>query len=98
MNWLEARMEYWLENMRRASMTKDFRDKGGPRVPTSEELDSWFDDGKQVPPSNHTRESIRSAIKSRNPVRFNRMMRDFRWMQKQMKKMGLNPEDARWLL
>ena len=48
------------------------------------------------PPSNLA--TLRKRIYSLSPVRWKRMQRDFRWMQKQMKKMGLNPEDARWLL
>lgn len=44
------------------------------------------------------KEDIWAELKSRNPVRVNRLQRDYRWVQKQMKKMGLNPEDARELL
>lgn len=44
------------------------------------------------------KEEILLHLKQKNPVRMYRMKRDFRWMQRQMKKMGLNPEDARELL
>ena len=43
-------------------------------------------------------ESVRRLIRHRNPVRWYNLQRDFKWVQKEMKKMGLNPEDARYIL
>lgn len=42
-------------------------------------------------------EAIR-ILRQKNFVRMSRMEKDFRWMKREMKKMGLNPEDARYLL
>jgi hypothetical protein len=45
-----------------------------------------------------TKEDIRKVMSNRNPVRFWQLQRDFKWLQRQMKKAGLNPEDARYIL
>lgn len=45
-----------------------------------------------------TREDVQRALKFRNPVRYRQVMGDIRWVEKQLKKMGLNPEDWRVLL
>lgn len=43
-------------------------------------------------------EDVRAEISKVNPVKFWQMRRDFKWLQRQMKKLGLNPEDARYIL
>jgi hypothetical protein len=43
-------------------------------------------------------EQVREILRRKNPVRMARLQSDSRWLRRQMKKMGLNPEDARWLL
>lgn len=45
-----------------------------------------------------TRDEIIAYLEMRNPTRMWSLRRNYRWVQKQMKKMGLNPEDARELL
>lgn len=42
--------------------------------------------------------AIRKELCTRNYVRWLRLQRDFAWMQKEMKKMGYNPEDARQII
>jgi hypothetical protein len=49
-----------------------------------------------MPP--RTREEVIERVKAINPIRWRMMRRDFKWLQKEMHKMGLNPEDARFLL
>lgn len=49
------------------------------------------------PPRPTTLDSLRGHMRSKNPVRWHRLRRDFAWMQREMRKLGLNPEDARWL-
>lgn len=44
------------------------------------------------------RHEILAYLERKNSVRMWQLRRNFKWMQKQMKKMGLNPEDARELL
>ncbi len=45
-----------------------------------------------------TRDKIRDFFQARNRWRWNRLQRDYAWLRKEMKKVGLNPEDARYLL
>ena len=43
-------------------------------------------------------DDVRQLIRYRNPVRWHNLQKDFKWVQKQMVRMGLNPEDARYIL
>ncbi len=45
-----------------------------------------------------TRDKIRDFFQARNRWRWNRLQRDYAWLRKEMKKVGLNSEDARYLL
>lgn len=45
-----------------------------------------------------TLEQARAILKARNRLRWWGMQRDYKWLQKEMLKMGLNPEDARFML
>lgn len=45
-----------------------------------------------------SREQIIEAVKARNPHRWWRLQWDYKWLEKQMKRLGQNPEDARELL
>ena len=40
----------------------------------------------------------RDYLKAKNPMRWRRMTADFRWAQKQLLQIGIDPEDVRWLL
>ena len=53
---------------------------------------------KLLPPKKFDTEMIWKHLKSKNLVRAYRVKSDYRWMQRELKKLGLNPEDARWLL
>lgn len=72
-----------------------------PRPASDEDRAGWFaaaETQTKQKPAMGTREQIRGYLFSMNPVRMRRIQRDYRWMQRQMQKAGLNPEDARWLL
>ena len=45
-----------------------------------------------------TRKHLQDHIASKNKWRWRRLQRDYRWVEKEMKKLGLNPEEARFLL
>ena len=45
-----------------------------------------------------TLDDIRALIRHRNPIRWRQVQKDYRWVQKEMKRLGLNPEDARYIL
>ena len=42
--------------------------------------------------------ALRLSLVAKNWVRMRRLDKDFAWMQKQLKKMNVDPEAARWLL
>lgn len=66
-----------------------------PRFPTDEEVSAWF---RSAESNMRVAMTVRRELQSRNKVRWNRLQGDFAWMKKELKKMGLNPEDARWYL
>jgi hypothetical protein len=45
-----------------------------------------------------SRQKIREHMQIRNKWRWRRLVRDYGWLQREMKRIGLNPEDARFLL
>lgn len=45
-----------------------------------------------------TRKHLQDLMARRNKWRWRRLNRDYKWLEKEMKKLGLNPEDARFLL
>lgn len=49
-------------------------------------------------PKGKTRDGIRARLLLDNPIRWRRLQRDYRWLEKRMKKLGANPEDARFIL
>lgn len=70
-----------------------------PRDLEDEDLEGWesaSEAGFHIKP--RTREEVRAALRRRNPVRWAQCRSDLRWAERQMKKLGLNPEDARFML
>jgi len=45
-----------------------------------------------------TRQQVIAALEKKNSYRMWRIRHDFKWLRRQMKKMGQNPDDARELL
>jgi len=43
-------------------------------------------------------QTVEQHMRKKNFFRWHRLKRDYRWLQRQMKKMGMNPEEARWYL
>lgn len=67
-----------------------------PRSLTHEDVEGWNEKASnRTPPK--TRAAIIASISRSNPMRYARLRRDYRWLQKQARKHGLSPEDARWL-
>lgn len=73
------------------------REGPGPWALSTDDIESFHDaaDHRKGP---LTQDQIISVLKLRNWVRWHRLQSDFKWLQKQYKKMGLNPDDARYLL
>lgn len=73
-----------------------------PRPLTVEDRTGWADEqdkrGHRVSRTPQNLGEVRKLIKHRNPLRWMQLQRDFKWVQKEMKRLGLNPEDARYIL
>lgn len=68
--------------------------RGKKRKPTEEEIVEWLTPwGPAV-----TKEALIAAIKEKNKYHWWRLNYDYRWLQRQLKKMGYNPEEAKDLL
>ena len=52
----------------------------------------------QKPIPTMTVRRVQHDIMVKNPVRWMRLQKDLKWLQRVVKKMGYQPEDARWLL
>lgn len=67
---------------------------------TEDDRLSWYDAAgereKAIRPQ--TVADVQALVRNRNPIRWYQLQSDFRWLKKQMKKLGLNPEDARYML
>jgi hypothetical protein len=58
-----------------------------------------FDDIPSEPYySDRTRQKIRDFMSTEHGWRWRRLQRDYKWLERVMKKTGLNPEDARYIL
>lgn len=68
-----------------------------PRPLTPDDVGSFFKAAEKPKPPVKDAAWVRKQLSVRNPVRWARLQRDYRWMQKSMKKMGLNPEEARYI-
>jgi hypothetical protein len=89
-------LQFWHDNFdwpSRPSKNKQSR-------PLTEEDRLGWDTALNLQPRGNPRtfDSVRIQMRARNPVRFWQMQRDMRWLERQMKKAGYNPEDARFLL
>lgn len=72
---------------------------GQPRELTPEDRAGWNDAlDRRASMKPQTVESVRALIRQRNPIRWRQLQNDIKWVEKEMKKLGLNPEDARSIL
>lgn len=71
-----------------------------PRTPTPEDRESWLlaRDQQQEPPRPQDRETLRAYMAKKSPLRWRRFESDFKHLGKIYAKLGMNPEDVRWLL
>lgn len=67
--------------------------------PPSEEVEDWIAiASRREPPRSRDRETLRNYLKAKNPRRWALLQRQLRWAENQMLKLGMNPEDTRWIL
>lgn len=68
-----------------------------PRDVTVEDRASFFDAAANAKPPKNI-EEMRQRIANKNPVRWSRLQREMKWAGKEAIKMGMSPEDVRWIL
>ena len=69
-----------------------------PRELNNGDIVDWTTAGDHRKPTLRSKEQIIHAIKSKNSYRWFEYKRQRRWVQKQMRKLGLDPDDEKWLL
>ena len=74
------------------------RAKAEPRPLTEQDRVSWYSAQDRRTSNLRDMDAVKALIRQRNPIRWRCLRKDFAWMQKEMKRLGLNPEDARYLL
>jgi hypothetical protein len=89
-----------VDEVAKARIAGQPRPKGQPRNLTEADRIGWADaqDSRESSMKPRTIEDVKALVRNRNPIRWRQLQGDFRWLQKEMKKMGLNPEDARYIL
>lgn len=90
LNKIRSFIETWLDEMEDAIRERDDINEpsfGQPRRLTQNDLDSFFSPEHNV---------LREKMEKEHPYRWARMQRDVKWIKKEMKKLGLNPNDYRW--
>jgi len=82
-----------------AEWKKASKESNERRDLTEEDRLGWYDAGtSRKGPADRTIQDVRALVRNRNPVRWRQLQKNFKWVQKEMRKLGLNPEDARYLL
>lgn len=66
----------------------------GPRVPTEEERQEWIDSM----PEGVRPEDVRLALHDIDARKWRQLQLGMKWMKHELRKMGLNPDEARWYL
>lgn len=75
--------------------------KGKPkRRLTENDVLGWIEiaEKREGQPPRLTRDQWISYLRAKNPVRVRRMQSDFKWAQRMLLKIGVDPEEVRWLL
>lgn len=89
----------WWKDLQQAVVDAENAKNKKPRDLTSADLVSWDDAMmSRDRTAAKTVEQVRQAIRYKNPIRWMQLQGDIRWVKREMKKMGMNPEDYRWLL
>lgn len=72
------------------------RDDEPPRILRTSDITGFMEAAEARPPSGI--KSARKMLIKQHPYRMASIDSEYRWLQKQMTEMHMNPEDARWLL
>jgi hypothetical protein len=89
-----------MNNVRYESAARKAKDQDKePRLITDEDISSWqAASSLRIPTKKMTPEVMWRMLSDKNPVRARRLRKDFQWAQKQASKLGLNPQDVRFIL
>jgi hypothetical protein len=78
------------------------RYRGKPSRPLNEaDVAAWVDvaeERENKPPAQIDRDQWLAYLRAKNPVRVHRMKKDLQWAQRMLLKIGVDPEEVRWLL
>jgi hypothetical protein len=88
----------WSLSLKLPSTTPPAQRSGEEESRVDKDNLSWDDLPVEPYYSAKTRVDLRIFFRTLNRRRWTRLERDYRWLRKEMEKMGLNPEDARFLL
>lgn len=72
--------------------------RGNKKRPLREEDVLGFFEATEHRSAPMTRDQVIAAIEKKNSYRWWRIRHDYKWLKRQMKKLGQNPDDARELL
>jgi len=66
---------------------------------SQDDVEGWLDAAsKRNPPRPRDRRSLREYLEARNHRRWRILQRQLRWAEKELLKLGMNPEDTRWII
>lgn len=85
-----GKMEEWAFNVSRGESRT-------PRPINEHEMHS-FKEATYETPTRRTREALIRYARSANLYRYNRLKKDFKWLQGELESIGVNPEDARFII
>lgn len=69
------------------------------RPARAEEVIDWVEiASKRKPPRPRDKATLREHLKNKSPWRWAQLQRHLQWAEREMLKLGMNPEDVRWLL
>lgn len=68
-----------------------------PRRLTAEDVTGFIDSAKKLH-AQRKPSAVMAEIEREHPVRVAGLRSAYKWLQKQLKKKGINPEEARWML
>jgi len=95
-DWLN-RLEAWANK----TVEADRRKRTQRRDLTNADYDAFdaaLDERAAAPMKPQTRQQLRALIRKRNPLRWWSLQNDLRWVEREMKALGYNPDDARYIL
>jgi hypothetical protein len=89
-----ARAWTWAEVWASVQNVQKSPESNRPRIPTDEEYSQWVNSS----PEGARPQDIRAYLQHLDSRRWKRIQKDLKWVEKQLKILGMNPEEGRWYL